>query len=286
MLNSFRLVAIRSQPPSHTRQTMSRDVATHASSSKKLVWIRTSQKDVVTASLESGFSTFLVGTDCSAPQSDWEQWKKLGQLDILIQQPDGTLVDDTGSRVGAVHRLTSAADLSSAERAAATPGYMVADATDWQIIPAENLVAAFQSKPGTLLAIADTAASSRVMLEALEIGTDGVVLCTETPLEVRTLAKYIQERDNQGKGCLEYETVVVTAVKAVGMGDRACVDLAESMVPGEGLLVGSFAKGLFLVHSECSESAYINSRPFRVNAGPVSSFFLLVLSYLTSLICW
>jgi 3-dehydroquinate synthase class II len=47
------------------------------------------------------------------------------------------------------------------------------------------------------------------------------------------------------------------------------VDLCSNMAPGEGMLVGSFARGLLLVHSECAESAYINSRPFRVNAGPV-----------------
>jgi len=46
------------------------------------------------------------------------------------------------------------------------------------------------------------------------------------------------------------------------------VDLACLLAPGEGLLVGSFARALALVHSECGESAYIASRPFRVNAGP------------------
>ncbi len=46
-------------------------------------------------------------------------------------------------------------------------------------------------------------------------------------------------------------------------GDRVCVDLANLMRPGEGLLVGSFSRGLFLVQSECEESEYINSRPFR-----------------------
>ena len=76
-----------------------------------------------------------------------------------------------------------------------------------------------------------------------------------------------------------------------------CVDLASLMRPGEGMLVGSFSRGLFLVrvdcmadrfihcdihcdiliescqvHSECEESAYINSRPFRVNAGPVHAY--------------
>ena len=47
------------------------------------------------------------------------------------------------------------------------------------------------------------------------------------------------------------------------------MDLCSLLAPGEGLLVGSFAGGLFLVHSECAESKYINSRPFRINAGPV-----------------
>lgn len=36
--------------------------------------------------------------------------------------------------------------------------------------------------------------------------------------------------------------------------------------------VGSFARGLFLVNSECLESNYIASRPFRVNAGPVHAY--------------
>ena len=49
---------------------------------------------------------------------------------------------------------------------------------------------------------------------------------------------------------------------------RVCVDLACLLRPGEGLLVGSFARALALVHSECAASAYIASRPFRVNAGP------------------
>jgi hypothetical protein len=44
------------------------------------------------------------------------------------------------------------------------------------------------------------------------------------------------------------------------------------MVPGEGMLVGNFARALFLVHSECAESSYIASRPFRVNAGAVHAY--------------
>lgn len=64
----------------------------------------------------------------------------------------------------------------------------------------------------------------------------------------------------------------VSKVEVVGMGDRVCVDLCSIMRPGEGLLVGSYARGMFLVHSECLETNYIASRPFRVNAGPVHAY--------------
>jgi hypothetical protein len=37
------------------------------------------------------------------------------------------------------------------------------------------------------------------------------------------------------------------------MADRVCVDLASMLAPGEGMLVGSFSRALFLVHSEVSE---------------------------------
>jgi 3-dehydroquinate synthase II len=46
------------------------------------------------------------------------------------------------------------------------------------------------------------------------------------------------------------------------------------MVPGEGMLVGSYSGGLFLVHSESLESEYVASRPFRVNAGPVQAYVM------------
>lgn len=53
-----------------------------------------------------------------------------------------------------------------------------------QVIPAENLVAAFQPGPGRLMGVASSAADARVMLEALEAGTAGVLLRTDDPLQV------------------------------------------------------------------------------------------------------
>ena len=47
-------------------------------------------------------------------------------------------------KVGAVAHVASGADLKAAEALSCTAGFVVMDALDWQIIPAENLVAAFQ----------------------------------------------------------------------------------------------------------------------------------------------
>ena len=58
------------------------------------------------------------------------------------------------------------------------------------------------------------------------------------------------------------------------MGDRICIDTCSILHVGEGLLIGSESNGLFLVHSESVESEYVNTRPFRVNAGPVHAYIL------------
>lgn len=84
---------------------------------------------------------------------------------------------------------------------------------------------------------------------------------------MRQLAAYLRARE--APPSLALSEAVITRVTPVGMADRVCVDLASMLAPGEGMLVGSFSRALFLVHSECMESAYINSRPFRVNAGAV-----------------
>ncbi|XP_057834417.1 uncharacterized protein LOC131044943 isoform X7 [Cryptomeria japonica] len=80
------------------------------------------------------------------------------------------------------------------------------------------------------------------------------------------------DRKVDSKNVTKLSTATVTRLEMMGMGDRVCVDLCSLLRPGEGVLVGSFARGLFLVHSECLESSYISSRPFRVNAGPVHAY--------------
>lgn len=67
---------------------------------------------------------------------------------------------------------------------------------------------------------------------------------------MRNLGVYLAKAEQESGECLKYETGCVTQVQPLGMGHRICVDLCENLHPGEGMLVGSFSRGLFLVHSE------------------------------------
>ena len=188
-------------------------------------------------------------------------------------------------------------DGGTGDDAAAAAGEAPADT--WRIIPAENLVAAYGRAPESqLFFFADSCEDARAVLEALNVGVDGVVLRTEDPGEARALAKYISAAAGGGVDAppppnadagakkkwpnssqssrLDMALAAVTRVEVVGVGDRVCVDCTSAFQPGEGLLVGSFARGLFLAHSECLSSfGYVDTRPFRVNAGPVCSYVLL-----------
>jgi len=55
------------------------------------------------------------------------------------------------------------------------------------------MVAAFQDSNTALYATASTASDAQVYLEALEMGTDGVVLHTDDPLEVFSLKVFFMK---------------------------------------------------------------------------------------------
>ncbi|QHN83533.1 3-dehydroquinate synthase [Arachis hypogaea] len=122
-----------------------------------------------------------------------------------------------------------------------------------------------------VFAISNSTSEAKIFLEALEHGLDGIVLKVEDVEHVLELKEYFDKRAEESN-LLSLTKATVTRIQVAGMGDRVCVDLCSLMKPGEGLMVGSFARGLFLVHSECLESNYIASRPFRVNAGPVHAY--------------
>ena len=150
--------------------------------------------------------------------------------------------------------------------------------SDWTMIPLENIISASR---GTGTRIAAAVSSSDDITGAgfaLEHGVDAVLIPPKIDLLNYSLAISNQvaskERaPDQVQSVLQYSEV--TDIAAVGIGDRVCVDLIDTLELGEGLLVGSTANAMLMVHGETVPSEYVPTRPFRVNAGAVHSYCLM-----------
>ena len=147
--------------------------------------------------------------------------------------------------------------------------YIILNCLDWRVIPLENLIARTRGK-SKLIAEVSNAEDARLVLEALELGTDGVLLKTSDSNELTKTAGIVRKQTPK----IELVTAKVTAVKQIGTGARVCVDTCDLMASGEGILVGCQSAGLFLVEAEVHENPYVQSRPFRVNAGSLSMYTL------------
>jgi 3-dehydroquinate synthase II len=147
--------------------------------------------------------------------------------------------------------------------------YVIINCLDWRVIPLENLIAKGRGK-STLIAEVTTSEDAKVVLEALELGTDGVLLKTGNPNELEKTIKLIKSQAPK----MVIIPAKILSIKPIGSGARVCVDTVDLMVPGEGMLVGCQSAGFFLVEAEVNENPYVQSRPFRVNAGPASHYTL------------
>jgi len=149
------------------------------------------------------------------------------------------------------------------------PDYLLVNCPNWKIIPLENLIAEAKGR-SKLLARTTSFDESRIALSTLELGADGIALAS------RDISEILKTRDLM-LGDVEkisLSVAQVTSVRPIGTGARVCVDTTEILEPGEGLLTGSSSQALFLVEGEVHPNPHVNSRPFRINAGPVSSYVL------------
>ena len=149
------------------------------------------------------------------------------------------------------------------------PDYLLINCPNWKIIPLENLIAEAKGR-SKLLARTTSFDESRVALLTLELGADGIALASHDTSEILKTRDLIFGESED----ISLSTARVTSVKPIGTGARVCVDTTEILQAGEGLLTGSSSQALFLVEGEVHSNPHVNSRPFRVNAGPVSSYVL------------
>lgn len=192
--------------------------------------------------------------------------------DIWLVASDELLRRDpkTSRPTAAIVEITSGGDeMKVANAFAKGAGHVIVRCPDWKVIPLENVISKAASKGKLLMEVSDHT-QAQLALETLELGSDGVILNCCSIDEVLKTSEIVHSK-LAGLDLVEAE---VSGKKEIGLGARACVDTTDLMVPGEGLLVGCQSNALFLVEAEVEQNPYIASRPFRVNAGPVSLYVL------------
>jgi len=147
--------------------------------------------------------------------------------------------------------------------------YIILDCPNWKVIPLENLIAKTRGK-SKLLAEVSNAEDAKLALETLELGADGVLLKTSDLDELAKTAIVVKKHAPK----LMLTPAKVVEMKQIGIGARVCVDTCDLMQPGEGILAACQSSGLFLVQAEVLQNPFVETRPFRVNAGPVSLYTL------------
>jgi 3-dehydroquinate synthase II len=188
------------------------------------------------------------------------------EADLVICKSFAELkaMKNLGKPLGYFKKVLSNTDVDEIEKAAqAGAEFVVVDASDWKIIPLENIIAKLHKSKTKVYTTAKNSNEVATMFSVLELGVDGVILTTDRIEEVDTALQQLSTRK------FPIGVAKILEVKDVGTGERVCVDTASMMNMGEGMLIGSKSNFMLLVHNESVGSSFTSPRPFRVNAGAV-----------------
>ncbi len=220
----------------------------------KRIWVKVIPWDpeIARAALECGADALWV------PPGMREQVKKMGILPTVSEDGDLQLGRDV-----VVKEIREKKDEEEI-LALSLSKKVVVRGGDWLIIPLENLL----SRTNNLFVEIHDLKEGQTALTILEKGVDGVVIDNPDPNAIRQMVHALKGRSEK----IELFKARMKRIEPLGMGDRVCVDTCSSMSLGEGMLIGNSSQALFLVHSESVENPFVNTRPFRVNAGPVHAY--------------
>ena len=150
--------------------------------------------------------------------------------------------------------------------------------SDWTMIPLENLVS-ISNGSGTKISVAiDKIIDLNGAAFALEHGVDALLLPANNNELWNAAVAIASKRDpiiTTSSTSVGIDTAIIFSIDSSGVGERVCIDLIERLEVGEGMIIGSNASLLALVHGETIESHFVPTRPFRVNAGSIHSYVLM-----------
>lgn len=142
--------------------------------------------------------------------------------------------------------------------------------TKFEIIPVENLLAKKDIAENICLTVSSYA-EAKLAFGILERGVDKIIVSAEGLKDIRKIMELAQT----GGESMTLEPAEITKIQPVGLGHRVCVDTLSVLEVGQGMLCGNSSAFTFLVHAETEDNEYVNSRPFRVNAGGVHAYAMM-----------
>ncbi len=219
------------------------------------------RKLLVAAALEAGYTAIIL-------RPEDESLYHLGRYSPITAE--GKTLTHAGERIGALLHLAGAEDMEEAYSLKNSVPYLVIAPENWKVIPLENLISRFQTSDTRVYVCVRTPEEARLAFQTMEVGCDGIVITPKTPADLAAFAGI----SKTGYPDTILESAEITQITNLSLGDRVCIDTCSLLEPGEGMLIGSQSSCLFLICSESFESEYVNSRPFRVNAGAVHSYIL------------
>jgi len=234
------------------------------------------EKKKVQAGIESGFVTFYVEdphllekiTELASVKTALNSDKAAdGQADIIASSDQPQTRESQGCFQ---IQIREKKDEKKAVSMVKKVDYLLVN-TGGDIIPLENIISEAQGLT-KVIAQLDELNQAETALKALEVGADGILYRPNSVDEVSKLFKVFAELQNKN---IKLKKATVTKIKPTGMGTRVCIDTCSMLNVGEGTLIGSQSNAFFLVHSESVSNPYVETRPFRINAGPVHSYTLL-----------
>lgn len=147
--------------------------------------------------------------------------------------------------------------------------YLIVQFKDTTNIPLELILAKSQYHNIKVLKYVTDISDANIAMAVMECGSDGVVLNSNSVEEIYLLSEAVEKR---AKGKLQLVPCEIIEIKHLEMGARACIDTTSLLSEKEGMIVGCTSGGGLLICSEVHYLPYMETRPFRVNAGTVASY--------------
>jgi 3-dehydroquinate synthase II len=235
-------------------------------------------KELVQEAFNNNFLDFLISRDTFQDFKDIDRvtlYSKDKTLspNVLICSDNQSLKESIqfeDQKLGYYKKIKEKEDVDDLISKKNTLDFVIVSAEDWKIIPFENLIAQMQGSKTKIIAEVKDLNEAELMLNVLEVGVDGILFFPDRINQISELKKFFQSYHQ-----IDIKAAEIVNIQQISEGERVCVDTSSLLQPGEGMLIGSTAKGFVLVHAEVFETKFVSSRPFRVNAGDVSAYILV-----------